>query len=131
MTVALKLNSFTISKSNQSLGGDDYFFALCISFPIKYPAPTQTVMRESKKSNEIVIISIFLLSDTAAQFTIYNDWACTPRRRATILPYLVAPSHLYYRLYDCNSQVKNHHILKIFPNVLNKHTKQRNCQAEI
>ena len=33
------------AKSNQSLGGDDYFFALLTSFPSIYPAPPQTAMR--------------------------------------------------------------------------------------
>lgn len=38
------------AKSNQSLGGDDYFFALAISFPSIYPAPPQSVMRAIKAS---------------------------------------------------------------------------------
>lgn len=57
MTVALKLNSFTKSKSNQSLGGDDYFFALLISFPSMYPAPPHNATRAINASYEIVIIS--------------------------------------------------------------------------
>ena len=70
MTVALKLNSFTISKSNQSLGGDDYFFALLTSFPSIYPAPPHKATRASNVSKEIVTISNFLPSVTTAQFTI-------------------------------------------------------------
>ena len=39
-----------LSKSNQSLGGDDYFFALLTSLPSIYPAPPQTAMRAIKAS---------------------------------------------------------------------------------
>ena len=63
MTVALKLNSLKKSKSNQSLGGDDYFFALLTSFPITYPAPQHKPIRAINASYEIVIISNFLLSE--------------------------------------------------------------------
>ena len=38
-----------------------------------------------------------LLSVTTAQFTIYVNWACTPRWRATILPFLVV-LHFQYTI---------------------------------
>ena len=38
------------AKSNQSIGGDDYFFALLTSLPSIYPAPPQTAMRAIKAS---------------------------------------------------------------------------------
>ena len=57
MTVALKLNSFTKSKSNQSLGWDDYFFALLISLPSIYPALTHKPMSAINASIENSIIS--------------------------------------------------------------------------
>ena len=39
-----------LSKSNQSLGGDDYFFALLTSFPSIYPAPPQIAIRANNAS---------------------------------------------------------------------------------
>ena len=56
MTVALKLNSLIQSKSNQSLGGDDYFFALLTSLPTIYPAPPHNAIRAINASIDIVII---------------------------------------------------------------------------
>ena len=38
------------AKSNQSLGGDDYFFALLTSFPSIYPAPLQIAIRVNNAS---------------------------------------------------------------------------------
>ena len=88
MTVALKLNSFTISKSNQSLGGDDYFFDLLTSFPSKYPAPQHKPIRAIKASQDKVIIlaisSFFRNNGTI--YHLYVNWACIPRWRATVLP---------------------------------------------
>ena len=38
------------AKSNQSLGGDDYFFALLISLPSMYPAPPHKAISEINAS---------------------------------------------------------------------------------
>ena len=38
------------AESNQSLGGDDYFFALLTSFPSIYPAPLQIAIRVNNAS---------------------------------------------------------------------------------
>lgn len=51
------LEIMDLQKSNQSLGGDDYFFAFCISLPRRYPAPQQNAARANNASYDIVIIS--------------------------------------------------------------------------
>ena len=88
---------------------DDYFFALLISFPSIYPAPQQIAIRANNASYEIVIISKYLLSVTTAQFTIYVDWACTPRlesNRPTVLGSAYLLFYIINQLLSINTTTK-------------------------